>query len=112
MPAARLTKDEKEHIKLSWWLLERKIAYYRPEAVHENWGDKYISPDDEYDEAEVRYLTLCRKLGRRNTLVHKGWPGFADMLLPPNTPMMEIDETRPSVKLVLAKLGSNRWARR
>lgn len=96
--------DREEHVRLSWWLIERKVAYYKPESVHPSRLDDVITPDDEYDIAEIRYLTLARALGRNNTLVHKGSPGFEDMLVPPHDPMMEIDENRPSVQLALAKL--------
>jgi hypothetical protein len=98
--------DEYEHLTLTWKLIEWKVAYYKPEAIHSSrLGDFEVS-DEVYDAAELRYLTLCRKLGKRNTIVHKGWPGFQDLLGPPNTPMMEVDTDRPSVQLVLAKLGS------
>lgn len=99
----RQTKDQKELNALSWWLIERKVAYYRPEAIHTTRMKDFVVTDDEYDAAEVRYLTLCRKLKQENTIVHKGWPGFEDV---PGPGMMEIDDTRPSVQLVLKKLGS------
>lgn len=99
----RLTKDDKEHTRLGWWLIERKVAYYKPEALHTTRMHDYVVSDDEYDAAEVRYLELCRKLGLPNTIVHKGWPGFEDV---EDRSMMEIDATRPSVQLVLKKLGS------
>lgn len=98
--------DREEHVQLSWWLIERKVAYYKPEAVHSSRAVDYEATDAEYDAAELRYLTLCRHLGHTNTIVHKGYPGFEGMTLPPNNPMMEIDITRPSVQLVLSKLGS------
>lgn len=106
--------DQEEHTRLSWRLIEWKVAYYRPESVHFSRRKDYEVSDDDYDAAEVRYLTLCRKLGLPNTLVHKGWPGFEDMYgthgtYPggkPMRPMMEVDEDRPSVKLVMAKLSS------
>lgn len=97
-----------EHARLSWWLIERKVAYYKPEAVHSSWGDRYVATDEEYDQAERQYLELCRELGKENTLVHKGYPGFEAV---PGSGMMEIDESRPSVQLVLKKLGANRWSR-
>lgn len=104
MPRVSKATLEQEFCKLCWWLLERKIAYYRPEAVHESRWDDVITPDDIYDVQEIRYLTLARALGRTNTLVHKGYPGFEDMLEPPHDPMMEIDTARPSVQLAMAKL--------
>jgi hypothetical protein len=99
----RLSKDAKEHIALSWRLIECKVAYYMPEAVHSSWGNKFVMDDGLYDQSEERYLELCRKLGLRNTIVHKGYPGFEDV---PGDGMMEVDVTRPSVQLVLKKLGS------
>jgi hypothetical protein len=94
----------KELAELSWWLIERKVAYYRPEAIHSSRIGDYTVSDEDYDAAEVRYLELCRKLGHRNTLVHKGWPGFEDLCT--KDAMMEIDDKRPSVQLVLKKMGS------
>lgn len=109
MPSSLSAEDE-EHTRLCWWLIERKVVYYMPEAVHSSrWGDYTVS-DDEYDAAEVRYLTLCRKLNQPNTIVHKGWPGFED--LDASRAMMEVDVDRPSVQLVMAKLGSPKLTRR
>lgn len=96
--------SEQEFVALSWRLIEWKVAYYKPEAVHSSRYGDYTVSDDAYDAAEVRYLTLCRELGKPNTIVHKGWPGFED-LIGPHT-MMEVDTSRPSVQLVMAKLGS------
>jgi hypothetical protein len=101
----RLSKKEREFCQLCWWLIERKVAYYKPEAIHSSRHGDYVVSDEDYDAAEVRYLTLCRELGHENTIVHKGWPGFEDV---PGAGMMEIDDTRPSVQLVLAKLGTIR----
>jgi hypothetical protein len=89
---------------LSWKLIEWKVAYYKPEAIHSSRYGDYDVSDEVYDAAEVRYLTLCRELNARNTIVHKGWPGFEDVGTA--DAMVEFDETRPSVQLVLAKLGS------
>jgi hypothetical protein len=102
----RSSASQREHTALCWWLIERKVAYYMPEAVHTSWGAHFVVADDLYDQAEKRYLTLCRELGHRNTIVHKGHPGFEDV---PGDGMMEVDDTRPSVQLVLRKLGANRW---
>jgi hypothetical protein len=74
-----------------------------PEAVHTSWGSHFVVADALYDQAEQRYLTLCRELGHRNTIVHKGHPGFEDV---PGDGMMEVDVRRPSVQLVLKKLSS------
>lgn len=98
-----LSEDD-EHTRLGWRLIEWKVAYYKPEAVHSSRRKDYEVSDDTYDAAEVRYLTLCRKLKQPNTIVHKGWPGFED--LDSSRAMMEVDVDRPSVQLVMAKLGS------
>jgi hypothetical protein len=82
-------KKEREFVKLCWWLIERKVAYYRPEAVHASWKPLLECSDDDYDAAEQRYLTLCRELERDNTIVHKGYPGFEDV---PGAGMMEVDD--------------------
>jgi hypothetical protein len=104
-----VTKKEREFVKLCWWLIERKVAYYRPEAVHASWKPILECSDDDYDAAEQRYLTLCRELERDNTIVHKGYPGFEDV---PGAGMMEVDETRQSVKVVIGKLGLDEQTRR
>jgi hypothetical protein len=101
--ASATKADREEHVRLSWWLIERKVAYYKPEVLHSSRYGDYVVSDEAYDAAEQRYLTLCRKLGLTNTIVHKGYPGFEDV---PGAGMMEIDTSRPSVQLVLKKLGS------
>jgi hypothetical protein len=89
---------------LTWRIIEWKVAYYRPEAVHESRRADLVITDEAYDAAELRYLTLCRLLGRWNTLVHKDYPGFEDV--PSHNAMQEVDERRPSVQLVMSKLRS------
>jgi hypothetical protein len=103
MPSS--SKDEQEFRELGWRLIEWKVSYYKPEVVHPTRSKDCVVTDEVYDAAEVRYLTLCRKLNQLNTIVHKGWPGFED-LTEAGHAMMEGDETRPSVQLVMAKLGS------
>ncbi|WP_368508106.1 hypothetical protein [Bradyrhizobium lupini] len=100
---------DKELTALCWWLIERKVAYYAPEEVHSSWGNTFVVDDGIYDQAEIRYLELIRQLRALNgedypinTIVHKGHPGFEDV---PGPGMMEIDRDRPSVQLVLKKLG-------
>jgi hypothetical protein len=105
-----VTKKEREFIKLGWRLIELKVAYYKPEAVHESWLEKVTVSDDDYDAMEQRYLTLCRELGRRNSVVHKKYPGFEDVDY--TDAMMEVDESRPSVQLVMHKLGLDEQTRR
>jgi hypothetical protein len=112
--------EQQERTRLSWRLIEWKVAYYRPDSVHFSRRADFEVSDEDYDAAEVRYLSLCRKLGLTNTLVHKGWPGFEDMYEPrgnypdgtPMGPMMEVDEDRPSVQLVMAKLSSPKTLKR
>lgn len=98
------SKEAEEFAALSWRLIEWKVAYYTPEAVHPSRRGDFEVSDEVYDAAEVRYLTLCRALNRRNTIVHKGWPGFEDVGT--EHAMMEVDAGRPSVQLVMRKLGS------
>ena len=95
---------------LTWKLIEYKVAYYLPDRVHYSRRDDYDIPDAEYDELEREYLTLCRKFDRPNTLVHKGYPGFED--IDNKHAMMEVDESRYSVQLVLSKLGTRKSASR
>lgn len=95
------------HVELSWRLIELKTMYYMPHLVHASWHDDLTVPDAVYDEMERRYLALCRELGVENTVVHKSYPGFDDV---PGDGMMEIDRERPSVQLVLRKLGQKRRA--
>lgn len=115
---ARRAKDEKEHCQLGWRIIELKLAYYAPEHVHPSRRADHTVEDDLYDQMEKRYLELTRKLQKAhakkypdegpyplNSVVHKGWPGYEDMLLPPHTPMMEVDFDRPSVELVMKKLS-------
>lgn len=90
-----------EHAELSWRLIEWKVAYYLPEFVHHSRRNDVTVDDDTYDATERRYLTLCLTLGKNNTVVHKVYPGFEDV---PGTGMMEVDQSRPSVQLVLRKL--------
>jgi hypothetical protein len=94
----------REHAALSWRLIEWKVAYYRPEYVHPTRMASVTVSDEQYDEAELRYLALCRELGQPNTVVHKAYPGYEDLVQ--EWSMMEIDEARPSVQLVLRKLST------
>ena len=93
--------DRARHVQLSWALIEFKVMYYRPGLVHRSWHEGLTISDERYDEMEVEYLRLCRKLNRPNTVVHKRWPGFGNL----GVGMMEVDEARPSVQLVINKLG-------
>lgn len=100
---------EEEHTRLSWQLIEWKIAYYMPEKVHTTRIDEFTIDDDYYDHKERRYLTLCRRLGYRNTIVHKRYPGYRDVGT--KYAMVEVDRTRPSVRLVLSKLATQKKRR-
>ncbi len=95
---------EKEHCILSWKIIEWKIAYYYPHLIHPSRIADHTVSDDEYDKAEVRYLELCKQLGKRNTVVHKIYPGYDDY----QYAMFEIDEKRYSVQLVIKKLSINK----
>jgi hypothetical protein len=103
MPSSS-SADREEFVALSWRLIEWKVAYYKGDLVNPARRKDYEVSDDEYDAAEVRYLTLCRQLKMPNTIVHKGWPGFEDVGY--EHAMMEVDEDRPSVRLVISKLSS------
>jgi hypothetical protein len=100
---SRYFSEVVERVALGWRLIEWKLAYYLPEKVHASWGSDFTVTDEEYDRAEVRYLELSRLLGLPNTIVHKGYPGFEDV--DSSDAMMEVDVKRPSVQLVLTKLG-------
>lgn len=107
LPKAQAQASEeaqREHTELGWRLIEWKVAYYKPEKVHRTRKADYEIDDHTYDAHEQRYLTLCRELGVPNTVVHKAYPGFEDVSL--EHAMMEVDVKRPSVQLVLRKLGS------
>lgn len=88
--------------KLSWTILEAKLLYYYPEKIKEEYHEKLEISDAEYDALEIEYLTLCRTLGRENTLVHKVYEGFEDVA---GDGMIEVDFSRPSVNCVLKKYG-------
>lgn len=120
----RRSKDEKEFCYLGWRIIELKVAYYKPEVVHLSWKDKVTVDDETYDAMELRYLELCMKLRAKhakenpgdppypwNTVVHKGWPGYEELCNEGHA-MMEVDESRPSVQLVMAKLATDEQTRR
>lgn len=106
MSGSKLSSERLEHRALGWKLIEWKVAYYKPECVAESRRPDYVIDDDTYDAHEQRYLALCRKLKLPNTVVHKTYPGFEDVDY--TNAMMEVDVTRPSVQLVMAKLGSRK----
>lgn len=96
--------EEREHALLSWKIIEWKVAYYRPHLVHETRLQSLVITDDEFEKHERRYLDLCRQLNKYNTVVHDGIAGHYPDVNSEHA-MMEIEEDRPSVKLVLAKLS-------
>lgn len=100
---------EREHTALSWRLIEWKVAYYRPDLVHRSRRKDYEISDDEYDAFEQRYLLLCRRLDKQNTLVHKAYPGFKSVGY--RHAMIEVDLKRPSVQLVISKLRTPKTQR-
>ena len=97
-----MADDRTQFVRLSWALIEYKVMYYRPELVHESRHYGLTISDATYDALEIKYLTLCRELGYQNTIVHKNYPDLEVQ----GPGMMEIDEDRPSVQLVIGKLGT------
>lgn len=88
-----MDKERKEHVELSWRIIEAKIMYYQPGELGEAFVQKYMPTDADFDAMEQRYLELCDKLNLPNTVSHKDGNG-----------MMEVDWDRPSVKLAHSKL--------
>lgn len=76
--------NDQEFIELSWKLLKAKVIYYLY-PCRDN-----IS-DFEYDHLERQYLKGCKELHKENTIQN----------------MVEVDQNRPSVKLVINKLLGN-----
>ena len=99
-------KHKAEYTELGWRLIEHKLMYYYPELIDEDYHKGLTIPDDEYDDLEIRYLTLCKKFGFNNTVVHKGYTGFEDVK---GDGMMEVDLKRPIVHLILRKWGVKGW---
>jgi hypothetical protein len=68
-------KEEELYGLLSWKLLEAKCQYYRPELVHESWGDEFVFTDRDYDRMEVKYAELADKLSlSKHILYDVGFP--------------------------------------
>lgn len=77
--------SKKEHIKLSWGLLEAKVRYYL--FPHLDNID-----DAEYDRQEQVYLKSCQKNGYKNSIQS----------------MVGVNENRASVQLVIRKIRDGR----
>jgi hypothetical protein len=105
----RLSAAAKRRLELGWRIIEWKLMYYHPEKVHPSRRADYTISDEAYDEAEREYLTLCLKLKKINSVVHKTYPGFEKV--DHSYAMMEVDLSRPSVQLVLRKLGKPKGAK-
>ena len=86
-------------IEIGWDLIKYKLAYYYPDMISEEFLGELTIPDSEYDSLEKEYISLCRELKERNTIVHKDQD---DEL---GTGMFEVDFNRPCVHLVLSKYG-------
>lgn len=99
-----MSTDNRRYIWLSWRLIEWKLMYYYPEKVAEEFHEMLSISDDIYDQYELEYLKLCRKLNLPNTVVHKSYAGFKVM----GDGMFEVDTTRPCVQLVLGKYGEKK----
>lgn len=96
------SEEEKEFAQLSWRMIEWRLAYYYPDLLKSEYLTEFTIEDLEYDRHEQRYLELCRLTGSANYHVHKNCPADIE-----DRSVMEIDLERPSVKLVLSKIGLN-----
>jgi hypothetical protein len=105
----RISKARQRHIDLGWKIIEWKLMYYRPEMVHPSWRADLTISDEDYDEAEQDYLYHCAKYKLPNTVVHKTYPGLEKIDY--RHAMVEVDLSRPSVQLVVKKLGSPKGAK-
>lgn len=85
-----MPKDlEKLRIKIGWILLEHKCLYYT--LVDPKYSTLRI-PDYKYDFLENTYISLCRKLNKKDSV----------------SSMVGFDKKRPSCKLVYDKLKSTK----
>lgn len=106
MSTAERNSAKRRYIELSYRLIEYKIMYYYPDLISEGYHDGLTISDNEYDKLEMEYLRICKTLGYKNTIVHKGYPGLEDV---PGEGMFEVDFTRPAVHLVMRKWGIKNW---
>ena len=81
-----------QFVQLSWRLLEYKLMYYNPDRVHSSWNEALTIPDSDYDQLESQYKTLGNSLGLPLSV----------------TEMVDFDFSRPSCKLVMKKLASQK----
>jgi len=109
LPKDTTKRDKVRWIALAYMLIEYKIMYYYPELIKEGYRHGLTITDHEYDALELEYLTLCKSLKQKNTVVHKAYPGFEDVA---GEGMMEVDFKRPVVHLVMRKYGINDWQKR
>ena len=69
------SEDQKRFIELSWWILEKKFAYYLPESLDPSWKITMEVSDIVYDKAEEEYKQLAQKLGLEASACSKvGFP--------------------------------------
>lgn len=105
-------KDKVRWIRLAYMLIEHKIMYYYPELIKEGYRPGLTISDDTYDELEIEYLSLCKKLNASNTVVHKSYPGLEIGVDVRGEGMLEVDFSRPVVHLVMRKYGVADWQNR
>jgi len=79
--------DDKQHVELSWRILEAKLMYYRPELVHASWHNHLTITDSQYDAIEDTYRILCKRLNKECYAVN----------------MVGFDLEKPSGRLVCSK---------
>ncbi len=78
--------------ELSWKLLEYKMMYYHSDKVHPTWHTILMIEDSEYDLLEIEYSKLAEELRVPKSV----------------TNMVDFDFSKPSCKMVMAKLGKER----
>ena len=87
-----MTENDDEMFLLGWAIIELKLAYYRPDLIHDSWKPYVFQPDSFYDAVEDRYRMLCKS---------RGVPASA-------ADMVDADLDRPSVRLAASMLGQDR----
>lgn len=84
--------SEQRFIELAWKTLEYKLCYYRPELVHPSRIKELTITDIEYDMMEGEYRQLAAELGLNATAAN----------------MVDFDVSKPSCRLVMSKMGSEK----